>query len=299
MLRRDDFKLITLEEKELFDEHFSKYPPLHSDYVFSTMVCWHDYMAYYYTRVDNSIIIMTERNGVIRFRCPIGEANRELTEATIKLAKEEGSEPPLAVIDPEMKKWLAGEFPDLIFEPHRDMFDYVYLAEDLVELRGKDYQSIRNDLNYFTRSYRFSVEEITRDNIREAKDFLVEWCLKRGCEDEELLESEKDANHFAIDHFFELELEGIVIRINGVIEAFSVFEGMSDRAAVIHFEKGNYDYRGIYQAINRETAGRLADDYEFINREPDMGIPGLRRAKMKYRPHHMVELFHVERRFLD
>ena len=91
----------------------------------------------------------------------------------------------------------------------------------------------------------------------------------------------------------------IEVRVNGNIEAISVFEELNPTTAVVHYEKGSPDYDGIYKAINMETAKVLQKDFTFINREEDMGIPGLRQAKMSYRPHHMVEVFHVEKKTIE
>ena len=298
MLSMDDFKLITFEDKEFFDDFYGKYPPEHSDYLFSTMLCWQHYMRYHYARVSDWLVIMTERKGELRFRPPRGPENREIVLEVMDLASDKGAEPPFSVVATDRKKWLEREFPDLVFLEHRDFFDYVYLAEDLAGLKGKRYLKIRNQLNYFVRNFPYTTEEISHDNFEEVKEFLGRWCMQKGCEEEPLLESERIAVQRSLDHFFRLGLGGIALRINGKVEAFSVFERMSPDTAIVHFEKANIDYRGIYQAINRETAEVLAGNYRFINREPDMGVPGLRAAKMKYHPHHMVKLYHVEKRFL-
>ena len=96
-----------------------------------------------------------------------------------------------------------------------------------------------------------------------------------------------------MDNFFKLGLSGLAIRINNRIEAISVFEKYSFDTAVVHYEKGSPDYDGIYKAINQETANILQKDVRFINRESDMNIPGLRKAKMSYRPDHMIKVFHL------
>ena len=130
------------------------------------------------------------------------------------------------------------------------------------------------------------------DSVRK---FLRRWCLWRDCESDSILENEKKAILYSMAHFFELELSGIALLVNDKIEAISVFERINLDTAVVHYEKGSPDYDGIYKAINQETALILQKDFKFINRESDMGLPGLRKAKMSYHPHHMIEVFHVER----
>ena len=123
----------------------------------------------------------------------------------------------------------------------------------------------------------------------------MKWCEWKDCESDPTLASEKEAVIFAISHYRELELSGLAIRSNGKIGAMSLFEGLNKDTALVHFEKGLPDCKGIYRAINAETAKILAGDYTYINRESDMGVEGIREAKMRYHPHHMVEVHLLKR----
>ena len=295
MLSLDDFKRISLNDKSFFDKHFSKYPPAHSDNVFTTLISWMEYGNYHYTELDDNIIIMSCINGQVRFRPPFGKHNFDLLKQVLNLAKKEDTDYPFGVIDKKTKEWISGGFPNLRFLEHRDYFDYVYLASDLAELPGSKYSKIRNRLNKFKKSYEYTIEKISEENMGEIKEFLKRWCLWKDCESDEVLENERKAILYSIAHFFDLALSGLVIRINGNIEALAVYEQMNPSTAVVHYEKGSPDYDGIYKAINMETAKILQKDFMFIDREEDMGIPGLRKAKMSYHPHHMVEVFHVKK----
>jgi len=179
---------------------------------------------------------------------------------------------------------------------HRDYFEYVYRSSDHAELPGTTYKKIRNRLNKFKKNYEYNVELISEENINDVQRFLKRWCLWRDCSSDILLENEKKAILYSMSHFFDLELSGIAVRIEGNIEAISVFEKMNSDTAVAHYEKGSPDHDGIYKLVNAETAKILQKDYQYINRESDMGYPGLRQAKMSYRPHHMIEVFHVEKK---
>ena len=183
----------------------------------------------------------------------------------------------------------------MIFEEHRDYFDYVYLSSDLAELSGSTYSKIRNRLNKFKRNYNYSTEQISEENMDEVMRFLDRWCLWRDCGSDPLLENERKAILYSMSHFFDLDLSGLIICIDDEIEAIVVYEEMNPGTAIVHYEKGSPDFDGIYKAINQETAKILQKDFKFINRESDMGIPGLRKAKISYRPDHMVELFHISK----
>ena len=295
MLSLDDFKRIALEDKPVFDKHYEKYPPVHSDNLFTTMISWMEYSNYHYVVVDENIVIMTQLNNKIRLRPPSGKQNRELLKQVLSLAVQEGSDDPFGIVNAKMKEWIEKEFPKLKFLEHRDYFDYVYRSSDLANLPGSGYSKIRNRLNKFKKNYEYSTEAISEENMDEVNEFLKRWCLWKDCDSDVVLANERKAIIYSMSHFFDLGLSGLLIRISGNIEALAVYEKMSPDTAVVHYEKGSPYFDGIYKAINMETAKILQKDFTFINREEDMGIPGLRHAKMSYRPHHMVEVFHVKK----
>ncbi|PKG32326.1 DUF2156 domain-containing protein, partial [Methanoregula sp.] len=167
---------------------------------------------------------------------------------------------------------------------------------DLAELPGGNYLTIRRQLNKFRKNCASTVEPISEKNWEDAKRFLIEWCEWKGCESgDPVLANEKEAVFFAIDHMNDLPLRGLAIRVSSKIGAISLYEPMTGDTALVHFEKGLPDCDGIYKAINSETAARLARKFTYINRESDLGVPGLREAKMRYHPHHMVEVCSMKR----
>jgi hypothetical protein len=295
LLEVDDFKPVKLKDQDLFKKHYELFPPRHSDYSYTTLVSWKDYMKYYYTFQEECIIIMTKHEDKVQFRPPIGQPSAQLEQGVMELAREKGTDPPYGVIDDVTMKRLRGLYPRLCFDPHRDFFDYVYLAQDLAELNGKKYIKIRNILNRFKKRYEYTTESINDDNIEEVCKFLERWCLWKDCDKIPLLNSEKLALFYCMEHFDELDLSGLAIRIDGNIEAVSIYQSLNKDTAIIHFEKAIPDFEGLYQAINQEAAKILSETYQFINREADMGFPGLRLAKQKYKPHHMVEVYHLKK----
>jgi len=292
----DDFKPIRLEDKHLFDKHFAKYPPVHSDNLFTTMVSWMKYGNYQYAFLEDNLIIMSQIRNQNQFRPPSGKRKKDAFNQVLKLAKEQTTDYPFGLIDVQTKDWLSKTYPKLEFIPRRQFFDYVYLASNLAELSGSDYSKIRNRLNKFKRNFSYIIEKISKENMDEIGEFLKRWCLWKDCESDPLLENERKAILYSMSHFFELELSGIAMRINGDIEAIAVYEGINTDTAVVHYEKGSPDYDGIYKAINQETAKILQKDFNFINRESDMDLPGLRKAKMSYRPHHMINVFNIDKK---
>lgn len=295
MLSNSDFRPVSLEDKDFFLEHYKKFPQVHSDNTFTNMVCWNHYAHYRYAYKENNIILSSTIAGLTRYRPPIGPHSPDLLRDVMDLAEKSMDEFPLVVLDGESREWISGQYPELNLYQERKYFDYVYRTSDLAMLPGKRYSTIRHQLNQFQKNCEHIVEPITRDNASEVRGFLEEWCIWRDCDSEPVLANEKDAVFFAISHFTELPLSGLIIRVKGSIMATAIFEGMNKDTALVHFEKALLECKGIYRAINAETAKFLADDYVYINRESDMGIEGLREAKMRYHPDHMVEV-HLAKR---
>lgn len=291
MLLIEDFKPIKIEDKPIFDKYYKKYPPVHSDYVFTTLVSWMDYARFCYTIYDNNLIVASKINNKIQIKPPIGDKNKNIFDEVLKLAKQQESEYPFGVIDKNTKNWLENNYPNLELIPTRDYFDYVYNSTDLAELAGSNYSKIRNRLNKFKKNNEYSVESITEDNMKDIREFLKRWCLWKDCDKDLLLENEKKAILYSMENFFDLKLSGLSMIVNGDIEAISVFEKMSNDTAIVHYEKGSPDYDGIYKAINQETARILQKDFKYINRESDMGVSGLRKAKLSYKPVFMIEVY--------
>jgi uncharacterized protein len=293
MLSIDDFKPITMQSKPFFDSHYEMYPPIHSDNVFTTLVAWQDYAHYTYALIDDVLIIRATVNDFNYFRPPSGTYKKELFDELLELNNSLQPQSQISMITENVKQWMENTYHSYTFKPLPEYADYVYRAEDLAQLQGSDYRKIRNRLNKFVKNITYKKEMITEENIPEVKKFLKRWCIWRDCEDDPLLQYEKKAIMFSIDHFKDLGLSGIAIRVNDKIEAVCMFEKMNPDTIVVHFEKGSPYYDGIYKLINRETAELVKNNVTYINRESDMGNPGLRKAKESYRPDHMINVYQL------
>jgi uncharacterized protein len=295
MLSKSDFRPVTIGDRDLFARHYAKYPQVHSDNTFTNMVCWNHYAHYECAHVRDNIVLSSTINEKTSFRPPIGPRDPVLLEQVIRLAVKEGDDMPLVLVDDPAKSWITSCYPSLTLYPDRSYFEYLYLVKNLADLPGKPYVKIRNHLKKFNRNCQPSVEQVTASNITEVRDFVVKWCEWKNCESEPILENEKDAVFYAVEHLTELGLSGIAIRVHGSIGAMALFEPLNETTALVHFEKGLPDCEGIYKAINEETARFLEGRFTYINRESDMGVPGLREAKMRYHPDQMTEVFYARK----
>lgn len=168
--------------------------------------------------------------------------------------------------------------------------DYIYLTDDLVQLKGNRYARQRNLIHQFHKTYldngRAAVEMITHDNISDCMDFLKNWCDRRGCDldQDESLACEKMATINALRYFYRMESKGILIRINGTVSAFGIFSHLTNDMGILNFEKAYSNIKGLYQFLDNECARRLFCGYKYINKESDMNIPNLAQSKNSYNP---------------
>ena len=295
MLSADDFVPVTIDDRGFFVDHYAKYPQTHSDNTFTNMLCWNHFAHYRYAAVNGSVIISSTIDGTTRFRPPIGPRDPDLTKALIRFAYRESDKEPVVLIDPDTTSWIRELCPALNIVADRDHFEYVYRVKDLAALSGGPYLNMRRQLNRFRKNCAYCVEPITAENREEVKYFLIKWCEWKGCENERVLAHEKEAVFYGIDHFLELGLSGLIIRVDQNIGAISLYEPFTADTALVHFEKGLPDCEGIYKAINTETASVLLRNFTYLNRESDLGVPGLREAKTRYHPHHMVEVYSIKK----
>jgi hypothetical protein len=184
---------------------------------------------------------------------------------------------------------------DFDITPTRDHYDYVYLSESLGELAGRKYSKKRNHINQFLRYYDYQYSPLSPELVPGCMALAEVWCEQRLCEEDISLTHEFCGIRDALHNFELLKIEGGAIIIEGKIQAFALGELLNETTAVVHIEKANPEYHGIYPMMTREfSAQRWLGSVKYINREQDVGEPGLRRAKESYYPDHMVKKFEIK-----
>jgi uncharacterized protein len=294
MLELTDFRPVTLQDREAFKRHYEKHPPVHSDNTFANMVCWSPYAHYQHAFVRDSVVIQITIDGKSGLRDPIGPVDAELFDRVLHLATQLPDPRPFYILNPATASWIREHRPQITLHADRNVSEYVYLRSDLARLPGKTFLAIRKQWNRFQARCTSSVEPITAGNLQQVRGFLKRWCQFKNCDAEPLLAGERDAAFFAIANFEQLGLSGLAIRINDEIAAMAIYEHMSNDTVLVHFEKALPVCEGIYKAINVETARHLPETCMYINRASDMGVPGLREAKTRYHPHHMLETWYIK-----
>lgn len=169
-------------------------------------------------------------------------------------------------------------------KPERDHAEYIYTADSLSDLNGTKLHKKRNLISQFKRSYpEFQVHRLENQYLGRAWN-LAKDMLKRWDKVPKTLEQELSALEISLGSFEQLGLEGLAITIKEKLIAFSVFSALSHSTYDIQFEKSDISYKGAAQVINHETAGYLKNKCRFLNREQDLGVKGLRQAKLSYDP---------------
>ena len=292
VLEVSDFHRISLDDKVLFDGFARRFPVTHSGNVFTTMVCWHEYVEYSVAEYRDHLVVSARFDPDVTVRPPIGVPDSAVLDEVVRFAVLERAN--LGYVQESVRRLLVERFPGVVLVEDRDYEDYVYQAKDLATLSGTKYAKIRNRLNKFANSTPYTVEPITPGTVADVEEFLHRWCLWKDCASDPYLEHERRAMVFATEHFLELGLSGLALRIKGEVEAISIFEQMNPETVVVHFEKGSPEYDGVYKAINMETARSVQSHAVLLDREEDLGLPGLRKAKESYHPDHLVRVWHVE-----
>ena len=178
-------------------------------------------------------------------------------------------------------------------EVHHAATDYVYRTADLIELPGRKYFTKRNRIRRCLAAYDCRYERIAGPVLAECAAFLEEWCRTRDCGEGRDLHAEADAVREAFAAWDLLGLRGGAVRVAGAIRGFAVGEPLSPNMAVQHFEKADATVPGLYQVVNQWFVREEFAQLEWINREEDLGDPGLRKAKQSYHPARMVEKYIV------
>ena len=173
------------------------------------------------------------------------------------------------------------------FEPKRESWEYIYSVSELIELPGRRFHQKRNHCNQFYCECRFAWHTLTPDGFGMCQAFFERWAAEKG--ETETIKAERTALKAAFANWDFLQLKGAWIEIGGRMAAFTVGGMINPELAVIHFEKADTTCPGIYAAMNQMFLSSAFADVPFVNRQEDLGIEGLRRAKMSYRPVRFAE----------
>lgn len=288
-----DFTPLNLRDKEKFDRYLMGEQERGCEYSFANLFLWGRQKAAF---LDDNLLLYSKYNGRSVYPFPVGSGDRkQALEDLMQDADSRGIPFRLSGVTEPDFKFLEQIYPGQFrFFPDRNSYDYVYDIDDLAELKGKKFQKKRNHLHRFLEAYPdYTAEPLSDAWLPKVEEMLARWYENRQTENPDMdFTLEKTAIEKALKYRKELQMEGLLLHRNGEILAMTMGSRLREDTFDVHFEKATPGAESAYPAINWEFARYLRSKYpevRYLNREDDMGIDGLRRAKNSYNPHHMVE----------
>jgi uncharacterized protein len=283
--RFPDLKPVGLEDQALLRSYLDRGPSGVCEMSFANIFIWKDSEHPRYTILDGSLCILVEPDfEPPYFLPPVGGDRVPETVATCLRHT-----PRLSRVPEEFIRRFGAGFRA---EEDPDNFDYIYRVEDLVELKGKKYDGKRNRIRKFESSFSHEYSALSRKDAPECVRLLQSWFEEKRNGDP-YMKAEKVAIVQGLASFDLLGLKGGVVKVDGRIEAFTCGMRLTEDTAVIPIEIANPAFPGLAQWINREFARREWSAFKFINREQDMGVEGLRKAKLSYQPMSLLKKFNL------
>ena len=293
---------IELHDKSLFDGYFQKFPPQCSEFTFTNLFMWRKYYNFLFIEYKEHLILFS-KDYLKKRRLPINSDGRDY----IYFFPPIGPTPDKIIIElfeniedieihrvsedicDRLTKHEKFNNLNLTYLEDRNNWDYVYNKEEILNLAGNKYRQNRRWLEKFLSKYKYDFQLLTEDFIEKCKELQLEWCVVRACTEDESLEAEQEAIYEALNHFTTLGFSGGLLCVDEKCAAYTFGEMLNENTLVIHIEKAHAEYEGVYQAINNFFLKNCCINTIYVNREQDLGIEGLRRAKESYKPIKMVK----------
>lgn len=288
------FKDITLADKDTITSFTMKSDRRNCDLSFSNLCSWRFLYDTQFAVVDNFLVFKFWAGEQLAYMMPVGTGDlKAVLWELIEDARKENQHFCMLGVCSNMRADLEAILPEqFTFTEDRDYADYIYLRSDLSTLKGKKFQAKRNHINRFRNTYPdYEYTPITPDRIQECLDLEAEWCKVNNCDQQEGTGNERRALIYALHNFEALGLTGGILHVNDKIVAFTFGMPINHETFGVHVEKADTSIEGAYAMINYEFANRIPEQYIYINREEDLGIEGLRKAKLSYQPATILEKY--------
>ncbi|MCI8667974.1 MAG: DUF2156 domain-containing protein [Lachnospiraceae bacterium] len=288
----EGFRKPLMEDVELLRNCFMAQRHMACDYSSGNIILWSKIYNTEIAYIKDMLIVKFSRGKDTFFTFPSGIGNHiEAIQWLEAYCQAEGIDLKFGIMEPEMYAELKEMYPGRFsIEYCRDNADYIYLVEKLASLSGKAYHGKKNHVNKFMKTHEdWSYEKMSRENMEECIQMVQQWCIENGCCDDRDKAAEICVCIDGIRWREELGLTGGLIRTGDGIVALTLGEPLNQDTFVIHFEKAFSGIQGAYPMINQQFILHELMGYKYVNREEDMGLDGLRKAKESYKPVMMAE----------
>lgn len=284
-----DFKNVSIEDRLVMTEFFSKVNYRNCDFSFATVFTWsHKYKTSYAIVDEFMVVRFICDDGLPCFMMPIGNGDMAtVLKLMMKESVERSERFRIHAITAQMFAVLDAALPRVFsFTEHRDYFEYLYLAKDIIELQGKKYQPKRNHINRFKRENpEYKYLPLSKELLPLCFDLYEKWkqaYMERNPAED--LKGDEISVQLAFQYYEELGLKGGVLFVKDELVAFTYGEQITEDTFAIHAEKALTHVHGAFTMINNLFATHEANNFVYINREEDLGLEALRKAKMSYYP---------------
>lgn len=288
------FKKTEIGDIEVFKKYIGFSGELSCESAFVNLLIWQSAYNNMWAEEDGQLIIKSGKGEDSSYRLPFGN---DFLKGINLIREYSGEEyPDFWVQEGKRLDNFKANFGDkYVFEENRDAFDYIYLREDLANLSGKKYHGKRNHISAFSKKHNWSFKPITAENTEAVKLCAEKWYKENADREDKYLRCEKQGVITILDNMELLGVRGGAVYVDGRVVAFTLGSRISDEIFDIHIEKALSDYAEGYTVINREFA-RTLTEYKYINREDDMGLEGLRKAKLSYKPAILLKKYACKKR---
>jgi hypothetical protein len=233
---------------------------------------------------DENLVWIKQTKPETVFWAPVGSWEDKNWQK-ILASKISGSAVFIRIPETLMSIWKNCGYGISAIDEARGHWDYLYSVEELIELKGNRFHKKKNLLSQFMKTYKYDYIPLNQEMVDKALCMQDDWCTWRDCEASETLSSENRVIEKVLKSWEKLPgLKGGAVMVEGKIAGYTVAEKLSDDTLLIHFEKGNQEYKGAYQAINSMFLEHNRNGNKIVNREQDIDDEGLRKAKLSYNP---------------
>ena len=281
------FRPVTAADADLLRSFTMESKCMNCDMNVANLCSWQFLYHTEYAVVEGFLVLRFVLDGHVTYMKPIGKGDlRAVLELLMADARSLGDTLRVACVCPCAQALMDESMPGTFtYTINRDKSDYLYLREKLVTLSGKKLQPKRNHISKFKRTYpNYEYRPLTPDLVPDCIRLGEEWCRTTDSCMQHAMQAEQQMIAYALQHIEELHLVGGTLFVEGKMVAFTFVARINSEAFDVCVEKADTAYEGAYAMINNEFVSRLPEEIVYINREEDLGLEGLRKAKLSYYP---------------
>ena len=292
-----EFKRLTLDDLPFIRQHLVKSTGRFCDETPGTLFMWRNYYSVAYAECAGSVILRYQSGlpaSAGAFSLISGQYSHECIAAICDYCREHRFPAILSTVPEDTKDWLKEHYPVKTEQHDDDWADYLYDAETMMTLPGSSFGGQRNHIHQFERKYpEATVRTITPDDKAEIFDFLTR--LEQEFPPIDLSgHQEYDMIREVMTHYELFDMSGIILSHEpGKIGGITLGEILGD-TLFVHVEKADKNVTGIFPKLTNSYARQFSGKVRYINREEDMGNPGLRRSKQSYQPIGLLRKYFIE-----